>query len=416
VIRDQARDEAIAIAKAYSHSQVELRHVLWGLVRALGADAPAEVPAAAVRALLEPSGSSFEPPTVSEAAEHALGDVTSFDSATAKIIDLARQLGVGGPAPDAASTRQQTKATADHDIDSKTDSDASADDAPHPDDTTESVLAELDALIGLGAVKQEVRRLIAVQRLNTERRTAGLPEVNPSHHVVFTGAPGTGKTTVARLIGRLYGTIGVVSKGHLVEATRADLVAGYVGQTALKVKEIVSRAIGGVLFIDEAYSLASDEAVDFGREAIATLVQSMEENRRDLAVIVAGYPDEMRHFIDSNPGLRSRFTHYIAFPDYSAPELVEIFEGFAATAKVGLGAGVKEQLAGLFTSVLEVGNFGNARFVRSVFEGAYANMATRALADDRIDRAEMDEMAAADLPVEVSQLANPAHRIGFQPR
>ncbi len=175
--------------------------------------------------------------------------------------------------------------------------------------------------------------------LNAERRDAGLPEVNASLHIVFTGNPGTGKTTIARIIGRLYGSIGLVSKGHLVEVSRADLVAGYVGQTALKVQAAVERAVGGVLFIDEAYSLSMEGAGEFGAEAIAELVKLMEDHRDDLAVIVAGYPEEMKRFIDSNPGLRSRFTHYIDFPDYTPAELVEVFQGFAAAAKVALGRG-----------------------------------------------------------------------------
>ena len=178
------------------------------------------------------------------------------------------------------------------------------------------------------------------------------------------------------------------SVGQLVEASRADLVAGYVGQTALKVQEVVERAVGGVLFIDEAYALASTESADYGGEAVAMLVKLMEDHRHDLAVIVAGYPDEMRLLIASNPGLRSRFTHYVDFPDYDARELVEIFELLASDAQVRLGAGVSEGLERLFTASVDVGNFGNARFARSLFEQSYANMATRALEDGQIDRSE----------------------------
>ena len=216
--------------------------------------------------------------------------------------------------------------------------------SPVPD-TESSVLAELDALIGLGEVKSTIRQLLALQHLNEERAKAGLPQVNPSKHLVFTGDPGTGKTTVAKLVARLYKATGVVSKGHLVEAGRADLVAGYVGQTAIKVQEVVRRAIGGVLFIDEAYALATDGFVDFGDEAIATLVQMMEEHRGDLAVIVAGYSEEMRTFIESNPGLRSRFTHYVHFPNYSAEELVEIFRSIAAGSDVVIGPGSRNASA-----------------------------------------------------------------------
>ena len=286
---------------------------------------------------------------------------------------------------------------------------------PAAKETTEQILAELDALIGLVPVKAAVRRLIAVQMLNTERRAAGLPEVNASLHVVFTGEPGTGKTTVARIIGRLYGSIGLVSKGHTVEVSRADLVAGYVGQTAMKVEAAVEKALGGVLFIDEAYALSMEGSGEFGAEAVAQLVKLMEDHRDDLAVIAAGYPEEMKRFIDSNPGLRSRFTHYIDFPDYTPAELVEVFESMAATAKVRLGPGVTERLGHLFLVASDVGNFGNARYARSVFEQSYANMATRALADGTIALDEVDELREEDLPP--PEIAGSGERrIGFRPR
>ena len=232
---------------------------------------------------------------------------------------------------------------------------------------------------------------------------------------MFTGNPGTGKTTIARIIGRLYGSIGLVSKGHVVEVSRADLVAGYVGQTALKVQAAVERAVGGVLFIDEAYSLSMEGSGEFGAEAVAQLVKMMEDHRDDLAVIAAGYPEEMKRFIDSNPGLRSRFTHYIDFPDYSPAELVQVFEGLATVAKVRLGEGVPERLGHLFVIAAEVGNFGNARYARSLFEQSYANMATRALADGTIALDEVEELRVEDLPgpetVDTSK-----RRIGFRPR
>ena len=447
MIRDRARDEAIAIAKAYSHPRVELRHVLWGLVRALGLATPAEVTAASVKALLEPAGTSYETPVVAPEAEAALAAIDSEDDAKAAVLDLARRLaagpgadpgpgagpgspaapgspaepgspgtdvtgaGTGGPGASAGGPASAATSTAT--------STEAAGTAPGgttgAQETTESILAELDALIGLVPVKAAVRRLLAVHMLNAERRAAGLPEVSASLHVVFTGNPGTGKTTVARIIARLYGSIGLVSRGQLVEASRADLVAGYVGQTALKVEAVVDRAIGGALFIDEAYSLAAEGAGEFGAEAIAMLVKLMEDHRDDLAVIVAGYPEEMRRFIDSNPGLRSRFTHYIDFPDYTAAELVQVFEGFATGAQVRLGAGVPERLGHLFVAALGIGNFGNARYARSLFEQAYANMATRALADGRIDPTEGDEILEIDLPDRDAFTTAP-HRIGFRPR
>jgi len=427
VIRDLVRDEAIAVAKAWSHPTVELRHVLWGLVHVLGPAAPTEVSLATVKSFLEPAGTSYATPVVSEAAETALAAIDSEASAKAAVLDLARRLGPGGPdAPDSGGAAAPTGRPADPSVGTSdtaataTTSTEDADRAPAetaigPKETTDAILAELDALIGLVPVKAAVRRLIAVQLLNTERRNEGLPEVNASLHVVFTGNPGTGKTTIARIIARLYGSIGLVSRGHLVEVSRADLVAGYVGQTALKVQEVVERAVGGVLFIDEAYSLSTEGSGEFGAEAIAMLVKLMEDHRDDLAVIVAGYPEEMRQFIDSNPGLRSRFTHYIDFPDYSAPELILVFEGFAAVAKVRLGAGVPERLGHLFVAALEIGNFGNARYARSLFEQSYANMATRALADGKIEPSEVDELLVIDLPPD-DPFQTAEHKIGFRPR
>ena len=265
------------------------------------------------------------------------------------------------------------------------------------------------------SVKAEVRRLVAVQRLNGARRAAGLPEIDATNHLVFTGPPGTGKTTVARIIGRLYGTLGVVSRGHLVEATRADLVAAYVGQTALKVTEVVNRAVGGVLFIDEAYALSTGDMEDYGGEAVATLVKLMEDHRDNLAVIVAGYRDEIWDFIHTNPGLRSRFTRYIDFPDFTADEMTRIFGLMAAAAKVQVGDDVEARVHQVLTRELEIKDFGNARFVRTLFERAYANMADRVTADDKIDPDELGLMIVADLPGADVPPGGHSRHIGFRP-
>jgi SpoVK/Ycf46/Vps4 family AAA+-type ATPase len=424
VIRDRIRDEAIAIAKAYSHPTVEPRHVLWGIVVALGPAAPTEVSAATVKALLEPHGTSYQTPVVSSAAEAVLATIIDDASAVTAAIALLKKIqdgDTGDAGPAATHTPTPTTPTM-ADTDSSASATASSRAAatsetppPAKSETTDSILAELDALVGLASVKAAVRRLIAVQTLNAERKATGLPTVNESLHVVFTGAPGTGKTTIARIIARLYGSIGVVSRGQLVEVSRADLVAGYVGQTALKVQEVVGRALGGVLFIDEAYSLAEEGSGEFGAEAIAMLVKLMEDHRDDLAVIVAGYPEQMRQFIDSNPGLRSRFTHYIDFPDYTAPELVEVFEGFATESKVSLGKGVGARLEQLFALALNIGNFGNARYARSLFEQSYANLASRAMADGHIDPGEGDEILVEDLPP-ADPFTTAVHKIGFQAR
>ena len=432
MIRDRVRDEALAIAKAYSHPEVDLRHVLWGLIRVLGPAAPTEVPLATARAFLEPEGSAYTTPPVSAAAEAELATITDEASAIAAVLDLVKRLGPGGAGAPGSAGADAGDASAPTDkpaggsgapasttaVATSSTSALAADPPATPtataNETVDAILAELDSLIGLAPVKAGVRRLIAVQMLNAERRAANLPEVDASLHVVFTGNPGTGKTTIARIIARLYGSIGLVSSGHLVEVSRADLVAGYVGQTALKVQAVVDRAVGGVLFIDEAYALSTEGSGEFGAEAVAMLVKLMEDHRDDLAVIVAGYPEPMRQFIDSNPGLRSRFTHYIEFPDYSAAELVQVFERFAATAKVRLGAGMVEKLVPLFVAAQEVDNFGNARYARSIFERAYANMATRVLADGRIEPSEVDELLVEDIPPADPFIA--ARRpIGFRP-
>ena len=398
MIRDKVLDEARAIAIGWHHAQVEPRHVLYGLIRALGSDAPGSAPLARVKLLMSPAGTATASPPTSPAAEAILVTITDAVTARAAADDLASTLLIGIPelAADAGRRPAVTVTEA------------------SPTDTTTSVLAELDQLIGLAAVKASVRRLIAVQSFNAERLAAGLPEVTASHHLVFTGNPGTGKTTVARLVARLYRTIGILSKGQLVEAGRPDLIAGYVGQTALKVQEVVRTAIGGILFIDEAYALAPEGPWDFGNEAIATLVEMMEEHRRELAVIAAGYPLEMKRFIDSNPGLRSRFTTYVDFPDYSIEELVQIFEVMAAQAKVLLEPGVSDAVRHRFTEKQMDTNFGNARFVRSLFEDAYANMAARAYADGRIERAEIEILGLVDVPAVDHHAFTEHRRIGFR--
>ena len=418
--RDRVRDEAIAAAKAFAHPEVEPRHLLWGLVQVLDSSTPESVARAAVRALLPPRGEATATPGVSPAIEERLKAVTNQETAIAACVALGTELlggGTGtGTTPGAADVPAGDGADPAAESGAATDATPATAAEPAKADTVPELLAELDALIGLGQVKGAVRRLIAVQRVNAERRTQGLPEVDSSLHVVFTGPPGTGKTTVARLLGRLYGAIGVVSKGHLVEGSRPDLVAGYVGQTALKVQAIVQRALGGILFIDEAYALAQGGDEDFGEEAIATLVKLMEDHRDDLAVIVAGYPAEMHRFIESNPGLRSRFTHYVDFPDYTTDELVRIFVGIAAEAKVELAPDLVAALPGLIREAQGGANFGNARFVRSVFEQAFANMAERAVADDRIDAAEISTMIAGDLPKPGEpRWTETRRRIGFRP-
>jgi len=268
-------------------------------------------------------------------------------------------------------------------------------------DREEKPLADLDALIGLDSIKQSVKSLINYVKIRKLREESGLPNPPMSLHMVFMGNPGTGKTTVARILSALYRAIGVLTKGQLVEVDRSGLVAGFVGQTALKTAEVVKSAIGGVLFIDEAYSLAPDAGGgnDFGREAIETLLKMMEDNRDDLIVIVAGYSEPMERFIAANPGLESRFNRYFVFEDYSSGELFEIFSSICSKSEYILTGDAEEFAREYFCELYQMRdqNFGNARYVRNLFENIVSAHSDRLSALDGHSREDLTTVLREDI-------------------
>lgn len=273
-------------------------------------------------------------------------------------------------------------------------------DAPapvEPEVSVESLLAEMDSLIGLQVPKQDIRELVDFIRVQKLRREAELPTHDSSHHLVFTGNPGTGKTTLARLVAEIYGSLGVVSRGHLVEVDRSQLVGSYVGQTAPKVKANVEQALGGVLFIDEAYSLAGRGDQDYGKEAIDALVKEMEDERGDLVVIAAGYPRPMEELLGSNPGLASRFRTTLHFPDYSTDELIEIFGLFCDGAGYKLSSEGEVLLRRRLDDAERGEGFGNGRLVRNWFEDAIERQATRLVASGLTDVESLQGLEAVDL-------------------
>jgi len=247
-----------------------------------------------------------------------------------------------------------------------------------PPENIEDLKKELSEYIGLDTIKKEVESLINLVTVQKMRKDAGLPVNDLSLHMVFSGNPGTGKTMIARLMARIYKSLGILSKGHLVEVDRSGLVAGYVGQTAIKTGEVIQKALGGVLFIDEAYTLTTKGGNDYGQEAVDTLLKAMEDHRDDLIVIVAGYIELMEEFVHSNPGLESRFNRFLDFKDYTIDEMIAIFDMRCNKSGYTLAEDARDLLRGLLALLsLDVKSFGNARGVRNLFERAVSAQANR---------------------------------------
>ena len=268
----------------------------------------------------------------------------------------------------------------------------------------EEAMLKLNALEGLGRVKNEVGAWIDQVKVFNLRKEQGMAIPDMSYHMVFMGSPGTGKTTVARIIAQIYHALGLLSKGHLVEVDRSALVAGYIGQTAIKTQEIIQKALGGVLFIDEAYSLAGERNGDFGQEAIDTLLKAMEDNRSDLVVIVAGYDNLMEQFISSNPGLRSRFKNYIHFSDYTGDELYRIFCKFCEQNQYVVDYNARIKIKQYLNDMYEHrgNNFGNARDVRNLFEAIVTRQSMRVSQLHEPSIADMSLITVSDLPFDCS--------------
>ena len=389
----EIRESATSVAKKYDHSALTKLHILYGIRRRF----PDQL-----------NGLSLE------AIEEKISALPSAQTGTLGVTEEVDELLLGIQYPQQALELASTLSLSLLGLKLDEAAAPSAVAAPAVEEeqlTLDVSLERLNKLIGLNEVKSQVSKLINVHQANNIRSGQGLPKVPVGLHCVFTGSPGTGKTTVARYLADMYFSIGLLPSRKVHEVDRSALVAGYVGQTALKVQEAVEKAKGGVLFIDEAYSLSADSGAGFGDEAISTLVKAMEDNRDNLAIIVAGYKEPMKQFIESNQGLKSRFQNYIHFSDYSSEELLKIFDELCLSHKMEIDESAKKDLLQHIEDAKPQGDLGNARYIRNLFEKMYLNMSHRAAEDGNIDLHEILKFESADIP----KVEERKQSLGFSP-
>jgi len=395
-LSDNVEEIAVSVAKKFDHGELQQLHVLYALKKILGEKLPEIALSDLDEKLSKIRSNSSNIISISEDAKAKIESINSFDDGLRVAKDIASsQLDI------VINVQRESNEPALSTLEVKT---------PEVRPLNE-LLSRMNSLVGLEDVKQSISSLINTHQANNVRVTQGMTKIPVGLHCVFTGSPGTGKTTVARSVADMYNAIGLLPTNKVVEVDRASLVAGYVGQTAIRVQEVINQAIGGVLFIDEAYSLSLDTGAGFGDEAISTLVKAMEDQRENLAVIVAGYKEPMKSFIDSNQGLKSRFQNVIDFPDYTQGELSQIFLNLCTANEMNISDAGMAKLNKYLADVNPIGELGNARFIRNLFEKMFANLSNRAASDGVIEIDELKEFTDLDVPTAEPRKA----AFGFKP-